>query len=90
MAATRLSQLQKRSLRWLATDAQRTRGGVASSPQELVCALKGDKGTIRHSLCTWEAQGWLVIGRSSGGTAASLRLTPEGQKWACQCAGSCD
>ena len=44
MAATRLSQLQKRLLRWLATEVQRTTGVVASSRQELVCALKGDKG----------------------------------------------
>ena len=28
------------------------------------------------------ARGWMIIGRSSGGKAASLRLTPEGQKWA--------
>src|SRR3989454_9270034 len=90
MAATRLSQLQKRILRWLAADAQRTRGVVASSHQELVCALKGDKGNISHSLRTLEARGWLIIGRSAGGKAASLRLAPEGQKWACQFTGSCD
>jgi len=90
MAATRLSQLQKRILRGLATDAQRTRGVVASSHQEWVCALKGDKGTISHSLRTLATRGWLVIGRSAGGKAESLRLTPEGQKWACQFAGSCD
>jgi DNA-binding MarR family transcriptional regulator len=90
MAATRLSQLQKRILRWLATDAQRTRGVVASSHQELVGALKGDQGNLSHRLRTLEARGWLVIGRSSGGKAESVRLTPEGQKWACQFAGSCD
>ena len=90
MAATRLSQLQKRILRWVAVDAQRTRGVVASSHQELVRALKGDKGNISHSLRTLEAQGWLVMDRSAGGKAESLRLTPEGQKWACQFAGSCD
>ena len=90
MAATRLSQLQKRILRWVATDAQRTRDVVASSHQELVCALKSDKGNISHSLRTLETRGWLVIGRSAGGQAESLRLTPEGQKWACQFAGSCD
>jgi hypothetical protein len=90
MAATRLSQLQKRILHWLAADAQRTRGVVASSHQELVCALKGDKGKISHSLRTLEARGWRIIGRSAGGKAASLRLAPEGQKWACQFAGSCD
>lgn len=90
MAVTRLSQLQKRILRWLAADAQRTRGIVASSHQELVYALKGDKGNISHSLRTLEARGWLIIGRSAGGKAESLRLASEGQKWACQFTGSCD
>jgi DNA-binding MarR family transcriptional regulator len=90
MAATRLSQLQKRILCWLAADAQRTRGVVASSHPELVRALQGDKGNISHSLRTLAARGWLIIGRSAGGKAESLRLTPEGQKWACQFTGSCD
>jgi DNA-binding MarR family transcriptional regulator len=86
MAATRLSQLQTRILRWVAVDAQRTRGVVASSHQELVRALKSDKGNISHSLRTLEARGWLVMDRSAEGKAESLRLTPEGQKWAGQVA----
>jgi len=90
MAATRLSQLQKRLLRWLATDAQRPRGVVASRHQELVGARKGAKGNVSHSLRTLETRGWLVMGRSAGGKAASLRLTPEGQKWAGHVARSCD
>jgi hypothetical protein len=90
MAATRLSPLQQRILRWVAVDAQRTRGVVASRHQELVRALTGDKGTISHRLRTLEAQGGLVIDRSAGGKAESLRLTPEGQKGACPCAGRCD
>ena len=91
MAATRLSQLQKRILRWLAADAQRTRGVVASSHQELVARPSGRQGvTISHSLRTLAARGWLIIGRSAGGKAESLRLAPEGQKWACQFTGSCD
>jgi DNA-binding MarR family transcriptional regulator len=90
MTAVRLSQLQKRILRWLAADHQRTQGRITSSHQELVRALQGDKANISHSLHTLEARGWLVIGRSAGGKAESLRLTPEGQKWACQFAGSCD
>src|SRR5215813_8280327 len=90
MAATRLSQLQKPILRGVAVDAQRTRGVVASSHQELVRALKGDKGNISHSLRTLDVWGWLVIDGSAGGKAESLRLTPEGQKWAGQLAGSCD
>jgi DNA-binding MarR family transcriptional regulator len=55
-----------------------------------VRALQGDKGNISHSLRTLEARNLLVIGRSSGGKAEYLRLTPEGQKWAIQLAGSCD
>jgi hypothetical protein len=52
MAVARISQLQKRILRWLATDHRRTRGMMASSHQELVQALQGDKGNMSHSLQT--------------------------------------
>ncbi len=90
MAATRLSPLQKRVLRWLATDAQRTKGVVASSRQALGCARKGGKGHSRDGRRTLATRGWRVMGRLAGGNAEALRLTPEGQKWACQCAGSYD
>jgi hypothetical protein len=90
MAATRLSQLQKRVLRWWATDAQHTQGVVASSRQALVCALQGGKGHSRPGGRTLDTRGWRVMGRWAGGNAEALRLTPEGQKWACQCAGSYD
>ena len=90
MTAARLSQLHKRMLRWLAADHQRTQGRITSSHQELVRALHRDKGNISHSLGTLAARGWMIIGRSSGGKAESLRLTPEGQQWAAQVAGSGD
>ena len=90
MAAQRLSQRQKQILHWLAVDHQRTRGMIRSSHQDLVRALPGDKGNISHSLQTLEARGLIVIGRSPGGKAESLWLTPEGQKWASHLAGSCD
>jgi DNA-binding MarR family transcriptional regulator len=90
MSAVRLSQLHKRILHWLAADHQRTQGRITSSHQELVRALQRDKGNLSHSLRTLEERGWIVIGRSSGGKAESLRLTPEGQKRASQFAGSCD
>lgn len=90
MPAARLSQLQQRILRWLAIDHRRTQGRITSSHQERVRALPGDKGNRSHSLRTLAARGWIVMSRSSGGKAASLMLTQEGQKWACQCAGSCD
>jgi DNA-binding MarR family transcriptional regulator len=85
MAAVRLSQLQKRILRWLAADAQRTKGVIASSHQELIRALQGETGNISHSLRTLEARGWVVIGRSSGGKAESVVLTPRGQNWVAPC-----
>ena len=90
MAARRLSRRQKRILQWLGADYQRTRGMITSSQQDLVRALPGDKGNIRHSLQTLEARGLIVIRRSPGGKAESLWLTPEGQKWASHLAGSCD
>src|SRR5206468_12342752 len=84
MAAQRLSRRQKHILHWLAADHQRTRGMITSSHQDLVRALPGDKGNSSHSLQTFEARGLIVIGRSPGGKAESLWLTPEGQKWASQ------
>jgi len=90
MVATRLSQLQKRILRWLAADAQRTTGVIASSHQELVRALQGDKSHISQSLRTLEARGWIMIGRSCGGYAESVILTPKGQNWVRSFTGSCD
>jgi len=90
MAAQRLSRRQKHILQWLAMDHQRTRGIITSSHQDLVRALPGDKGNISHSLQTLEARGLISIGRSLGGKAEALWLTPEGQKWASQLTGSCD
>ena len=84
MPTARLSQLQKHILRWLVADHQRTKGLITSSHEELVRALQRDKGNVSHSLRTLEVRGWMVIGRSFGGKAESLRLTPEGQKWAFQ------
>jgi transposase/DNA-binding MarR family transcriptional regulator len=84
MAAQRLSRRHKQILQWLAADHQRTRGMITSSHQDLVRALPGDKGNISHSLQTLEARGLIVIGRSPGGQAASVRLTSEGQKLASQ------
>ena len=80
MAAQRFSRRQKHILQWLATDHQRTRGMSTSSHQDLVRALLGDKGNISHRLRTLEVRGLIALGRSPGGKAASLWLTPEGQK----------
>ena len=90
MATRRFSRLQKRLLAWLAMEEQRTRGMIASSHQDLVGALQGDKGNSSHSLRTLEARGLLVIVRSPGGKAEALYLTAVGQKWARQFSGSCD
>jgi len=78
MATQRVSRLQKQMLRWLLADQQRTRGVMASSHEELVKALGGDKGNLSHSLRTLEARGWIVLGRTPGGRAESLYLTPTG------------
>jgi DNA-binding MarR family transcriptional regulator len=79
MAAIRLSQLQKRILRWLAAEYQRTNGGLANSHQELVMQLQHDKGNLSHSLRTLEKRGWIAIGRSPGGKAENVIITPAGQ-----------
>jgi DNA-binding MarR family transcriptional regulator len=85
-----LARRHKQILHWLAVDHQRTRGMIRSRHQDLVRALPGDKGNRSHSLQTLEARGLIVIGRSPGGKAESLWLTPEGQKWASQLTGSGD
>ena len=90
MATQRLSRRHKRTLHWLAADYQRPRGMITSRHQDLVRPLPGDKGNSRHSLHPLEARGLMVIGRSPGGKAEALWLTPEGQKWASQLAGSGD
>jgi len=78
MATQRVSRQQQHMLRWLLADQQRTRGVMASSHAELVKALGGDKGNISHSLRTLEARGWIVLGRTRGGRAEALSLTPVG------------
>ena len=78
MAPQRVSRLHKQMLRWLLTEHQRTRGVLASSHEELVKALGSDKGNLSHSLRTLEARGWIVLGRTPGGRAESLYLTPTG------------
>ncbi len=78
MAAQRVSRLQKRMLRLLVAEHHRTQGGTSLSHYELVKALGGSKGNISQSLRTLEARRVIVIGRTPGGQAASLSLTPEG------------
>ena len=78
MAAQRVSRLQKRILRLLMPEHHRTRGGTAMGHYELVKTLGGDKGNISHSLRALEARGWIAIGRTPGGRADYLDLTPEG------------
>jgi DNA-binding MarR family transcriptional regulator len=78
MARSRVSRLQKHILRLLMVEHHRTHGGTSMGHLELVKALAGDKSNISHSLCTLETRGWLVIGRTPGGRAEYLDLTPEG------------
>jgi DNA-binding MarR family transcriptional regulator len=51
---------------------------IPAPRQHQVKALGGDKGNISHSLRTLEARGWLVLGRTRGGRAEALYLTPVG------------
>lgn len=89
-AARRLSRLQKRIVRWLVIDYQRTQGQTTSSHLELGLALQGDKSNISHSLRTLEARGLMTIDCSPGGKAESLFLTPQGHQAAARLTGSCD
>jgi DNA-binding MarR family transcriptional regulator len=49
---------------------------------ELVQVLGKDKSNISHNLRTLEARGFITIGRTAGGKADYLALTPAGRPWA--------
>jgi DNA-binding MarR family transcriptional regulator len=78
MARQRVSRLQNHILRLLMAEHHRTRGRTSMGHLELVKALAGDKGNISHSLRILEMRGWIVIGRTPGGRAEYLDLTPQG------------
>ncbi len=80
MVTQRVSTLQKRILRLLKAEHHRTQGGTSLSHHELVKTLGGYKGNISQSLRTLEARGWIAIGRTAGGQAEYLYLTPEGRE----------
>jgi DNA-binding MarR family transcriptional regulator len=80
MVAQRLSRLQKRILKLLLVEHQRTQGSTSLGHLELVKALGKDKSNISHSLRTLETRRWIDIGRTQGGQANYLYLTAEGLK----------
>lgn len=82
MAARRLSKLQRQILSSMWTQDERTQGGISTGHLELVQTLGRDKSNVSHSLRTLEARGLITIGRSPGGQATHLNLTPEGRKLA--------
>lgn len=82
MVARRLSKLQRHILHLMWTQYERTQGGISTGHLDLVQTLGRDKSNISHSLRTLEARGLITIGRSAGGQATHLDLTPEGRKWA--------
>ncbi len=86
MAARRLSRLQRRIVRQLLTLHQRTRGTLAMSHVELVQGIGGDRSNVGQSLRTFEARGLITIGRTPGGKAEYVVLTPEGLKLASELA----
>jgi DNA-binding MarR family transcriptional regulator len=90
IAPKRLSRLQRRILAWLAAEAQRTRGTMSASHEDLVHALVHDKGNLSHSLRNLEAKGLITIARTPGGKAEAIDLTPEGRLRAAPLTGSCE
>lgn len=82
MATRRLSKLQRQILHRMWTLYERTQGGISTDHLDLVKALGRDKSNVSHSLRTLAARGLITIGRSSGGQASYLDLTPEGQELA--------
>ena len=82
MTARRLSQLQRQILHKMWTQYERTQGGISTGHLDLVQTLGRNKSNVSHSLRTLEARGLITIGRSPGGQATHLNLTPEGRKLA--------
>lgn len=80
MAPRRLSRLQRHILQQLFTAYQRTQGTMAMGHDALVKALGHDKSNLSHSLRTLETRGFMQIGRTPGGHAEFVALTPEGRK----------
>jgi hypothetical protein len=88
MAAVRLSRLQTRRLRWVAAEAQRTRGMITRRPPELVAALPSATGNISQRLRRLETQGLIVMTRTSGGKTARRYLPAAGRQKASKISGS--
>jgi DNA-binding MarR family transcriptional regulator len=87
MAPERLSRLQRRILAWLWADAQRTRGTMAASHQDLVRALGHDKGNLSHSLANLEAKGLVTLATTPGGHTEAVDLTAAGRQVAARLTG---
>ena len=66
MVAVRVSQVQKRLLRWLAAHHEWAREAIASHQQELARALHSHQGHLSHYLRPLERPGFLVIGVGQG------------------------
>jgi hypothetical protein len=67
---------------WLLAEAQRTRGTMAASEEDLVRALVArghDKGNLSTSLTGLAVKGLVTITRTPGGKAEAVELTPEGR-----------
>jgi DNA-binding MarR family transcriptional regulator len=79
MAPKRLSRLQRRILAWLAQEAQRTRGTMSASHQDLGHAMGADKGNLSRSLANLEAKGLVRITRTAGRKAEAIDLSPAGR-----------
>jgi len=82
MTARRLSKLQRQILHQMWSQYERTQGGISTGHLDLMRVLGRDKSHVSHRLCTLEARGLITIGRSPGGQATHLDLTPAGRKWA--------
>lgn len=82
MAPARLSRLQRRILAWLLAEAERTRGPMAASHQDLVRAMAHHPGNLSTSLKGLERKGLIRVHRTPGGKAEAIDLTVEGRQQA--------
>jgi DNA-binding MarR family transcriptional regulator len=93
MAPERLSRLQRRILAWLWAEAQRLRGTMTASHEDLVPALVAlgvDKGHVSTSLKGLAAKGLVTITRTPGGRVEAVGLTRAGRNRVAALTCSCE
>jgi DNA-binding MarR family transcriptional regulator len=63
---------------------------MSASHQDLVRALRAEKGNLSHRLANLEAKGLIKVSRIPGSKAEAIDLTPAGRYHLADLSGNCD